>query len=452
MIPRYSRPEIAALWSDQARLQLWLEVELLACEAQHKLGNIPKADLDRIKKRAKFSVERTQEIEAEVHHDVIAFLTNVAEHVGPSSRYIHMGMTSSDVLDTALAVQCARSCDRIAAGLEGLRAVLKRRAREHKDTVMIGRSHGIHAEPTTFGIKLALWYDEMGRNRERLLAMRERIAVGQISGAVGTFANVDPRVEAHVCKKLGLTPAPASTQIIQRDRHAEFAQVLALIGGSLEKCATEIRNLQRTDIHEVEEPFAGRQKGSSAMPHKRNPVSCETVSGLARVVRNNATAALENVALWHERDISHSSAERIILPDSAILIDYMLWRFTRVMDKLRVYPDRMLENLHRTHGLIYSQRVLLALTDAGMTRDDAYQVVQSCAMQVWENGADFRTLLKQEPDVQRRLGNGALEGLFDLEHHLKHVDTILRRTGVLPAARRRGEKAKSPRSKAVSRR
>lgn len=437
---------MAAIWTEEAKLQLWLEVELLACEGHHKLGHIPKADLDRIWKRAKFSLARTQEIEAEVHHDVIAFLTDVAEHVGPSSRYIHLGMTSSDVLDTALAVQCTRACDRILEGADTLRTVIKRRSKEHKLTVMVGRSHGIHAEPTTFGIKLALWFDEMGRHRDRLLAMRERIAVGQISGAVGTFANVDPRVEAYVCKKLGLTPAPASNQIIQRDRHAEFVQVLAGLAASLEKFATEIRNLQRTEIHEVEEPFASGQKGSSAMPHKRNPVSCETVSGLARVVRNNATAALENVALWHERDISHSSTERIILPDSAILVDYMLWRFTRVMDKLVVYPERMMANLESSHGLVYSQQVLLALTAAGMKREDAYRVVQRQAMRVWQSGENFLELLSTDPDVRARLDNGALVELFDLEYHLKHADTILRRTGVLapkkPARGRRKPKRK----------
>ena len=436
MIPRYSRPELARNWSEDTKLQLWLDVEILACEAQAKLGLVPAADLARIKRRAKFSLDRTREIEDQVHHDVIAFLTNVAEHVGPSARFIHLGMTSSDVLDTALAVQCARSCDVILKGVDGLRKVLKRRAREHRRTVMIGRSHGIHAEPTTFGLKLALWYDEMARNRDRLEAMRERIAVGQISGAVGTFANIDPSVEAYVCKKLGLTPAPASTQIIQRDRHAEFVQVLALVAASLEKFATEIRNLQRTDIHEVEEPFTSTQKGSSAMPHKRNPIRCEQIAGLARVVRGNAVAALENVALWHERDITHSSVERVILPDSAILVDYVLHRFTQVMDKLVVYPDNMLANLERTRGTIFSQRVLLALAEAGMSREDAYRLVQRHAMKTVQNGADFKTLLRRDKTVGKRLGPGDLDALFDLDYHLEHVDAILRRTGVLAPARK----------------
>ena len=448
MIPRYSRPDMASLWTEESKLQLWLDVELLACDAQHRLGLIPKADLDRIKRRARFSVERTKEIEKTVQHDVIAFLTNVAEHVGPSSRFIHIGMTSSDVLDTALAVQCTRTCDMILEGIGKLRTVLKRRAREHRRTVMIGRSHGIHAEPTTFGIKLALWYDEMGRNRDRLLGMRERIAVGQISGAVGTFANIDPAVEAYVCRKLGLTPAPASTQVIQRDRHAEFVQVLALIAASLEKFATEIRNLQRTDLLEVEEAFERGQKGSSAMPHKRNPIRTEQIAGLARVVRGHVVPALENVTLWHERDITHSSVERVILPDSAILVDYLLARFTAVMDALLVYPERMMENLESTRGLIYSQRVLLALTAGGMTREDAYSAVQRNAMRVWENGADFRSLLQADPTVRKHLENGQLDDLFDLDYHLQHVDTILRRTGVLPPAKTRaGSKTAKPRKK-----
>ena len=430
MIERYSRPEMAEIWIDQNKFATWLKVEILACEALTELGEIPKEALANIKAKANFDKSRVLEIEETVKHDVIAFLTNVAEYVGPDSRYIHLGMTSSDLLDTALSSLMRQAGGLLLDGLKELRKVLGERAIEFKKTVCIGRSHGIHAEPTTFGLKMALWHDEVGRGIERLERAVETISVGKISGAVGTFAHIDPWVESYVCEKLELKPAPVSTQIIQRDRHAEFLGVLALIAASLEKFATEIRNLQRTEIMETEEPFTKGQKGSSAMPHKRNPVASENISGLARLIRANASAALENIALWHERDISHSSVERIVIPDSTIALDYMLHRFTKIVSNLVVYPERMLENLHMTKGLIFSQAVLLALAKKGITREKAYQLVQENAMEVWESGEDFREKVLGDEGIGVHLNKAEIESCFDLDENLKNVDFIFERIGL----------------------
>ncbi|OGU76856.1 MAG: adenylosuccinate lyase [Ignavibacteria bacterium RIFCSPLOWO2_12_FULL_56_21] len=430
MIQRYTRREMGRIWEDDNKYRIWLEIEILACEANARLGAIPKEAAGAIRNKAKFSVPRILEIEEQVKHDVIAFLTNVGEYVGPESRFLHMGMTSSDVLDTALAVQMKQSGELLLKGLHALKQVLARRAKEFKYTVMVGRTHGIHAEPVTFGLKMALWYAETLRDIERLESAIKSIAVGQISGAVGTFQHLDPSVERHVCQNLGLEPAPVSTQVLQRDRHAEFMCMLALIGCSLEKFATEVRHLQKTEVLEAEEYFSKGQKGSSAMPHKRNPITCERIAGLSRVLRGNASAAMENVALWHERDITHSSVERVIIPDSCILLDYMLDQFTKVMDTLLVYPDRMEKNLNLTRGLIYSQEVLLALTKKGMKREDAYKIVQERAMEVWKNGSDFRTLIANTPEVRQHLKANELEELFDPKRSLTHVDEIFARVGL----------------------
>ncbi len=427
MIARYTRPEMAAVWTDENRYRKWLDVELYACEAWNRLGEIPDDAWAEIRDRAAFDVARIAEIEAEVKHDVIAFLTSVAEHVGPSSRFIHMGMTSSDVLDTALAMQCAEALDLIVPRAEELLGVLRDRAHEFKHVPQMGRSHGIHAEPITFGLKLALWYDEMTRNLERLHRARRAIAVGKISGAVGTFANVPPEVEAHVCARAGLVPARVSTQIVPRDHHAEFFSMLALVATSIERFSVEIRHLQRTEVLEAEELFSKGQKGSSAMPHKRNPIATENLTGCARLMRSYAQAALENVALWHERDISHSSVERVIAPDATILLHYMLVRFTGVVRGLVVYPENMQKNIDRTGGLIYSQRLMLKLVDKGVTREDAYRMVQRNAMRVWQDGEDYRALLAADPDVSRLLTPGEIEQAFDIGYHLKHVDTIFER-------------------------
>jgi adenylosuccinate lyase len=427
MIPRYSRSEMAALWEPEARFRIWLEIETLACEAQARMGLVPREAAEAIRARGAFEVQRIDEIEAETRHDVIAFLTNVAEHVGPEARFLHQGMTSSDVLDTCLAVQLSRASDILLADVDALLAAIERRAFEHKLTPSIGRSHGIHAEPITFGVKLAGYFAEWQRNRARLVAARAEIATCAISGAVGTFANVDPEVEREVADKLGLAVEPLSTQVIPRDRHAMFFATLAVLASSVERLATEIRHLQRTEVREAEEYFAPGQKGSSAMPHKRNPVLSENLTGLARVVRSMAVPALENVALWHERDISHSSVERFIGPDATITLDFALARLTGVMEKLVVYPERMQANLDSLGGLVFSQRVLLALTQAGMSREDAYAVVQRNAMQVWREGADFLSLLQADPQVGAFLDPGAVAALFDLGYHTKHVDTIFAR-------------------------
>ena len=430
MISRYTRPEMGTIWEDENKFHIWLEIEILACEAQANLGVIPPEAVKAIRQKAAFNVSRIDEIEREVKHDVIAFLTNVGEYVGPESRFIHLGMTSSDVLDTCLAVQMKQSGELLLKDLNSLAGVLARRAKEFKSTVMVGRTHGIHAEPTTFGLKLALWYDETRRNIKRLEGAVERIAVGQISGAVGTFEHLSPKVEEYVCAKLGLKPAPVSTQILQRDRHAEFMNTIALIGSSLEKFATEVRHLQKTEVLEAEEYFSKGQKGSSAMPHKRNPITCERVAGLSRVLRGNALAAMENVALWHERDITHSSVERIVVPDSCILLDYTLALMTDVLDKLLVYPEQMRTNLDRTHGLIFSQSVLLAMTQKGMKREDAYRIVQSNAMDVWRSGQDFKELLMASPEVRKYLSVPEVEDLFDLRKSIRNVDYIFERVGL----------------------
>jgi adenylosuccinate lyase len=431
MIPRYTRPRVRKIWEEENKFRIWLEIELLACEAQAALGAIPAEAARVIREKASFDVSRIAEIEREVKHDVIAFLTSVGEFVGPESRFIHLGMTSSDVLDTALAVQMKQSAELILEDLEELKKVLAQRAVEHKTTVMVGRTHGIHAEPLTLGLKFALWYAETQRNIGRMRAALETISVGKISGAVGTYAHIDPSVEEHVCKKLGLRPAPVSTQVLQRDRHAEFMASLAVVGSSLEKFATEIRHLQKTEVLEVEEYFSKGQKGSSAMPHKRNPITCERIAGLSRVLRGNALAALENVALWHERDITHSSVERIVIPDSCILLDYMLAQFTDVVSKLLVYPGRMKKNIERTNGLIFSQSVLLALTKKGMKREDAYRIVQDHAMEVWENGATgFEELIRKDKEILKVLGQKDLEEIFDLKKNVKHVDVVFKRLGL----------------------
>ena len=427
MIPRYSRPEMAAIWTPENKFKIWFEIEAHACDAQAELGVIPKAAAAAVWERGAFEVARIDAIEREVKHDVIAFLTNLAEHVGEEARFVHQGMTSSDVLDTCLAVQLTQASDILLADLDALLAALERRAREHKMTPTVGRSHGIHAEPVTFGLKLAGYHAEFARNRARLAAARAEIATCAISGAVGTFANIDPRVEAHVAAQLGLTVEPVSTQIIPRDRHAMFFATLAVIASSIERLATEIRHLQRSEVREAEEFVSEGQKGSSAMPHKRNPVLTENLTGLARLVRMTVTPALENVATWHERDISHSSVERMIGPDATVTLDFALARLTGVIEKLTVYPENMRANMDSLGGLIHSQRVLLALTQAGMSREDAYQAVQRCAMPVWLEGADFLTNLRGDAAVTAHLSDDELAALFDLAYHTKHVDTIFAR-------------------------
>jgi adenylosuccinate lyase len=427
MIPRYSRPQMAAIWAPENRFRIWFEIEALACEAQAALGVIPPSAARAVREKGAFDLARIEEIERETHHDVIAFLTDLAEHVGPEARFVHQGMTSSDVLDTCLSVQLKEAADLLLADLDALLAVIKRRAFEHKLTPTIGRSHGIHAEPTTFGLKLAGHWAEFARDRARLIAARKEIATCAISGAVGTFANIDPRVEAYVAEKLGLAPEPISTQVIPRDRHAQFFATLAVIAAGIERLATEIRHLQRTELREAEEYFAPGQKGSSAMPHKRNPVLAENLTGLARLVRASVVPALENVALWHERDIAHSSVERVVAPDATIALDFALARLTGLMDRLIVYPERMRANLDALGGLVDSQRVLLALTQQGMSREDAYRAVQRAAMAAWRGEGRFSDLLKGDLEIARFLDARAIDGLFDLAYHLKHVDTIFRR-------------------------
>ncbi|MEE3347935.1 MAG: adenylosuccinate lyase [Nitrospinota bacterium] len=427
MIPRYTLPEMAAIWEPDNKFKIWLKIEVLACEALAKKREIPKSALKDIQTKSRFDVERIDEIEREVKHDVIAFLTCVAEHVGESARYMHMGMTSSDVLDTALAVQLKQSANLILKELSVFKDVLERQAKKYKLTPTIGRSHGIHAEPLTFGLKIANWYEEIKRNMDRLKRARQGIAYGQISGAVGTFACIDPDVEEYVCSKLGLKPAPVSSQIIQRDRHAEFFATLAILAGTIEKIATEIRHLQRTEVLEAEEFFSSGQKGSSAMPHKRNPVVSEQMCGLARVVRANAFAAMENMPLWHERDISHSSVERVIGPDSAILIHYMLKKMTSMMDRLIVYPENMMRNLENTGGLIFSQSVLLALVRKGITREEAYKLVQKNAMQSWTQEKDFLTLLKKDKGIRKLLSAGEIDQAFKIKTQFRNIDRIFKR-------------------------
>ncbi|CAH0284973.1 Adenylosuccinate lyase [Agrobacterium fabrum] len=430
MIPRYSRPEMVAIWSPETKFRIWFEIEAHACDALAELGVIPKSAAQTIWEKggsATFDVARIDEIEAVTKHDVIAFLTHLAEFVGPDSRFVHQGMTSSDVLDTTLNIQLVRAADLLLADMDRVLAALKTRAFEHKNTVRIGRSHGIHAEPTTMGLTFARFYAEMHRNRERLVNARAEIATGAISGAVGTFANIDPRVEEHVCEKLGLIPEPVSTQVIPRDRHAMFFAVLGVIASSIENVAIEIRHMQRTEVLEAEEFFSPGQKGSSAMPHKRNPVLTENLTGLARLVRMSVVPAMENVALWHERDISHSSVERAIGPDTTVTLDFALNRLAGVIEKLVIYPDNMLKNMNKFRGLVHSQRVLLALTQAGVSREDAYRLVQRNAMRVWEKGADFLEELLGDEEVRAALPEDVIREKFDLGYHTKHVDTIFTR-------------------------
>ena len=431
MIERYTLPEMGEIWTDAYKFKTWLDVEVAVCEAQAELGYIPAEAVAEIKAKADFDPKRILEIEAEVRHDVIAFLTNVNEYVGDAGRYIHLGMTSSDVLDTALALQMVKSIEIIVAKVEELAQAIRTQAQQHRYTVMVGRSHGIHAEPITFGFKLAGWLAEVQRNQERLVRVAKEIAVGQISGAVGTYANVDPKIEAIACEKLGLVPDQASTQVISRDRHAEFVQQLALLAATIERFAVEIRNLQRTDVLEVEEFFAKGQKGSSAMPHKRNPIKSERLTGLARIIRGNAVAALENVALWHERDISHSSVERVILPDTCILTHFMLRDITKLVKNLLVYPENMKRNMNVYGGVIFSQKVLLALVEKGMIREDAYQVVQSCAHKAWNTeGGDFHGLISEDATVNQYLSPGEIEACFNPQHHLKNLDQVYQRLGI----------------------
>ena len=427
MIPRYTRKEMGEIWEPENRFRKWLDIELLVCEALNKLGEIPNSSLKNIRKNASFDIERIDEIEREVKHDVIAFLTSVSEHVGDDARYIHMGITSSDILDTSLSLLLKEASMLIIKDIERLLAVLKKKAFKHKQTVMIGRTHGIHAEPITFGFKMALWYEEMKRNLTRMRRAKENISYGKISGAVGTFAHTSPFVEEYVCKKLGLKPAPVSTQIIQRDRHAEFFATLAIIASSLDKFAQEIRLLQRTEVGEAEEFFSKGQKGSSAMPHKRNPILSENLSGLARVVRSHALTAFENVTLWHERDISHSSAERVIGPDSTILIDFMLNRFASIVEQLVVHPKQMEKNLNLTNGIFFSQAIMLRLVKKGLSREDAYRVVQKSALKAWDEGKDFKNVIGKDSAVKKYLSKKEIEQSCNMKNYLKHIDDIFLR-------------------------
>ncbi|RDY70566.1 adenylosuccinate lyase [Halobacillus trueperi] len=430
MIERYTRPEMGAIWTEENRYQAWLEVELLACEAWSELGVIPKDDVKKLRENASFSIDRIHEIEAETRHDVVAFTRAVSETVGEERKWVHYGLTSTDVVDTALSYQLKQANEIIRRDLVNFIEILGEKAKEHKHTVMMGRTHGVHAEPTTFGLKLALYYEEMKRNLERLDLAMDHIQFGKLSGAVGTYANIDPFVEEYVCEKLGLKPAPVSTQTLQRDRHAHYVSTLALVATSIEKIAVEIRGLQKTETREVEEFFAKGQKGSSAMPHKRNPIGSENMTGMARVLRGNMLTAFENVPLWHERDISHSSAERIILPDATIALNYMLNRFGNIVKNLTVFPERMQENMKKTYGLIFSQRVLLTLIDEGLVREEAYDLVQPKAMEAWERGIPFRELIEADDKITSTLSEEQLDACFDYKHHLKQVDRIFDRIGL----------------------
>jgi adenylosuccinate lyase len=431
MIDRYTLPEMGALWSEQNKFQKWLDVEIAVCEVHAENGVIPRDALEQIKSRAKFSVERINEIEKTTNHDVIAFTTNLAESIGEASRFVHYGLTSSDVVDTANALLLRDAADIVLKKVDALIDVLKRRALEFKDTPQVGRTHGIHAEPTSFGLTFALWFDEMRRNRERLLRAREAVAVGKISGAVGAFAHLDPSVEEAVCARLGLKAAPVSTQIIQRDTYAEYLNTLAVIASSLDKFALNVRHWQRTEVREAQERFTKGQKGSSAMPHKRNPIISERICGMARIVRANSLVGLENIALWHERDISHSSAERVVLPDSSIALDYMLQKAIGLIDGLVVYPERMLENLGATRGLIFSGQLLLALTNKGVSRETAYEWVQRNAMRVWDENLEFENLVKADTDITSRLSAEEIDRTFSLDHYLRNVDQVFKRLGLI---------------------
>ncbi|MEJ8548551.1 adenylosuccinate lyase [Brevibacillus borstelensis] len=431
MIERYSRPEMRAIWTEENKFKAWLEVEILACEAWSKLGVIPAEDVKKLRENAGFDIKRIYEIEEETRHDVVAFTRAVSETLGDEKKWVHYGLTSTDVVDTALSYLIRQANEILEKDLEDFIQILADKAREHKDTVMMGRTHGVHAEPTTFGLKLALWHEEMKRNLARFRSAKKEIAYGKISGAVGTYANIDPFVEKYVCEQLGLEPAPISTQTLQRDRHAEYMATLALIATSLDKFATEIRGLQKSEMREVEEAFAKGQKGSSAMPHKRNPIGCENISGLARVIRGHMLSAYENVPLWHERDISHSSVERVILPDATQLLNYMLRRFMNIVKNLTVFPENMKRNMDRTYGLIYSQQVMLKLIEKGMSREQAYDTVQPRAMQAWEEQRSFRAILEEDKTVNSTLSKEELDECFDYRYHLKHVDTIFQRLGLV---------------------
>lgn len=430
MIERYSLPRMSAIWSEESRFKKMLDVELFACEALTKIGRIPKSSLFQIQKRARFDIDRIKEIEKETGHDVIAFIKNLSENIGDDARYVHMGLTSSDVLDAALSVQMQQACDILIDDAKRLLRILRGKARRYKRTLMAGRTHSVHAEPITFGLKVALYFDEMNRNLDRLKRAREIVSVGKISGAVGTYANIDPFVEIYVCKRLGLKPARISTQILQRDRHAEFLSDIAIVGTSLEKFATEFRNLQHTEIGEVEEYFSKTQKGSSAMPHKKNPILCERISGLARILRANSIASMEDMVLWHERDISHSSVERVILPDSTILLDYMLNKFTETVAHLVVNEDRMLENLNRSKGIIFSGRLLLALIDKGLQRDEAYDKIQKVAFVAKRDNLEFKEALLRDDGIPSLLSVKEIEEIFNFKYHLKYIDRIFRRVGI----------------------
>ncbi len=430
MIDRYTLSKMGNIWSEKHKMEIMLQIEVLTCEAMCKLGIIPKKALEKIKKSAKFDIDEVKRLEEKTKHDVVAFINNVGKYLGPEARYLHMGLTSSDLLDTALSVQCVEASDILLADIRKFLLILKQKARKYKDTPCIARTHGVHAEPTSFGLKLAVWYDEMGRNHERMEQAREMMRFGKLSGAVGTYANIDPYVEEYVCEKLNLKPVNIATQIIQRDHHCQFVTTIALIGSSLNKIATEIRLLQKTEVMEVEEPFFKGQIGSSAMPHKRNPVTCERISGLSRILRANAQAAFEDISLWHERDISHSSVERIILPDCTIALNYMFYKLIPIIDGLLVYPKNMIASLSKTKGLIYSQRVLLELMKKGLTREAAYELIQRCAMQVWQETSDFRDILYRDRKVRKYLKPSEIDGCFDIRYYMRHTDKIFKKVGL----------------------
>ncbi len=430
MIDRYSLSKMSRIWSDDHKMEIMLKIEVLSCEAMTKLGLIPKAAMDKIRKNAKFDLEEVRRLEERTKHDVVAFIQSVGQSLGPEAQYLHMGMTSSDLLDTSLSLQCVEAGDILIADIKKFLAALKEKAKKYKDAVCIARTHGVHAEPTTFGLKMAIWYDEMGRNLERLQAAREGMRYGKLSGAVGTYANIDPSVEEYVCQQLNLKPANVATQIIQRDPHAHYMMVLAIIGCSLEKFATEIRALQKTELLEVEEPFFKGQIGSSAMPHKRNPVTCERICGLSRILRANSIVAMENMNLWHERDISHSSAERVILPDSTIALNYMLNKFIPIIEGLLVYPKNMIANLSKTRGLIYSQRILLELMKKGLMRDAAYEIIQAAAMQVWQESTEFKEVLFRDRRVRKYLSQNEINACFDIKYYIRHRDKIFKQAGI----------------------
>jgi adenylosuccinate lyase len=430
MIDRYTLSKMGNVWSEKRKMEIMLQIEVFACEAMCKLGQIPKPALEKIKKNAKFDIDEVRRLEERTKHDVVAFINNVGQYLGPEARYLHMGLTSSDLLDTSLSVQCVEASDILIADIKKLLLVLKQKAKKYKDTPCIARTHGVHAEPMTFGLKLAVWYDEMRRNLERMEQAREMIRYGKLSGAVGTYANIDPYVEEFVCEKLSLKPVNIATQVIQRDHHCQFVSTLALIGSTLNKIATEIRLLQKTEVLEVEEPFFKGQIGSSAMPHKRNPIACERISGLSRILRSNAQVAYENICLWHERDISHSSVERIILPDSAIALNYMFHKMIPIIDGLLVYPKNMMQSLAKTRGLIYSQRVLLELMKKGLTREAAYEIIQSCAMQVWQDTSDFKDILYRDRRVRKYLTTSQIDACFDIRYYTRHNEHIFKKVGL----------------------